>query len=395
MPGAYGRDGYGNSPYGSAPLVTSFQVVSASSGGSYQAAVHFSFPINIAYPPFTDPTNYSIPGLTVIAAAILDATSVRLVTSYQSYLLYTVTVAQGQSAGGDPLDVLYRTATFTGTPTIPAYTPVGVRTNGIRLVFSEAMLLNAAVLDPLSYTVTDIHSNPINVLAVRSEQGAADPLAVTLTIDTLMRAGEWYVVTVGPGIVSALAGLSVVPATQKLQWIEPTLNSIIAIAKFSGEATGGILGQPAGLVYFSPALDAAVSGSIIQIDSVEVCTKAYDEYVLPSPPDPPALFTFSGSAALAGSLNSSAVLWGAFPRLAEAQVNLENRPVEPMPAATDSRCHATFTEQWDISYVALLNNPAWALYDGATTVTPPTFICANNLGPIPPGPTTTIVLQPP
>lgn len=395
MPGAFGRDGYGRSPYGSAFSFTSFRVIGAESVSSTEALVHFSFPINLTYAPFTDPANYSIPGLTVVSADIQDATSVRLGTSLQSYTLYTVTVAQGQSGGGDPLDVFYRTATFTGTPSIPIFEPVGVRTTGIRLVFSEPILLNAAVLDPASYTVTDIHSNLIAVNAVRSEQGAANPLAVVLTIDVSMKAGEWYVVHVDSGVVSAAGGLTVLPSTRKMQWIEPTMNSAIPIAKFSGEATGGLLTQHAGLVYFSPALDAAVSDSVIQIDSVEVCTKAYDEYVLPTPPDPPALFTYNGSVPLAGSLNGGAVLWGAFPRLTEAKVNLEFRPVEPMPVPVDSRCHATFTEQWDISYVAYLNNPAWRLYDGSTAVTPPTFICANNLGPIPPGPTTTIVLQPP
>lgn len=395
MPGAYGIDGYGTSPYGSMPLDTSFRVIDpGTSETPYTVLVAFSFPINISFPPFSDPTNYSIPGLTVTAAAIENANTVRLTTSQQSAILYTVTVAQGQSAGGDPLDVLYRFADFLGIPSIPAYLPVGVRKSDIRLVFTEEMLLNAAILDINSYLVTDIHGKPINVLSVRSEQGAANPLAVVLNIDTEMQAAEWYVVTVSQEVVSAASGLSLVPTVQKMQWVEPTLNSIIAIAKFSGEVKSGLLADHQGLVYFSPALDAAVSGSIIQIDSVSVCTKAYDEYTLPKPPDPPAFFTYSSSSAAVGYLNSDTVLWGGFPRLSEAKFDFEVRPTDAMPAPVDSRAIATFAEQWDISYVALLNNSSWALYDGLTSLVPPTFICANNLGPIPPGPTTIVVLQP-
>lgn len=392
MAGAFGSHAYGSSPYGSI-LDGSLRVVSAASADSNTAVVRFSSPLDLTYPPFLDPANYTIPGLTVLGAFFYDATAVRLETSLQSYVLYTVTVAQAQS-GGAPLDPLYRTADFTGTPSVPGFYPVGTRNTRIRLVFSGPMLLNDEVLDPSSYTVTDLQGNVLGVASVASEQGATNPLSLALTLDGPMTSAEWYVVTVGPGVVSAASGLQTLPTTLKFQWVEPTLNVSIPIGKFSGEVSGGLLTDHAGLVYFSPALDAAVSGSIIQIDSVSVCSKAYDEYVLPSPPDPPALFTFSGLTAPCGSLNSATVLWGGFPRLCEARTDLSALHEEPMPAPVDGPCTATFTEPWDTSFVALLNNPAWALYDGATSVTPPTFICAANLGPIPPGATVTVVLQP-
>ena len=395
MAGSFGSGVYGASPYGSAPESTSFQVTGASTPGSTSVLVVFSFPLNLVFAPFTSPANYSIPGLTVVGAAIYNATTIRLTTSPQAYTLYTVTVGQGQSAGGDPLDPLYRTATFTGSPTIPVYTPVGVSPNTIRLVFTEPMLLNGAIVDPLTYTVTDIHGNVISVLTVVSEQGAGNPRAVVLGVSPTMLSAEWYVVTVGEGVVSAEGGLPVLPATQKFQWVQIAPNTAIPITKFSGEATGGILGLHGGLIYFSPALDAAVSGSVIQIDSVEVCSKAYDTYTFPSPPDPPAFFTYGGTAAPFGTLNSlNSVLWGAFPRLSEAQYNLGQLEEEPMPAAVDGPATATLTEPFDPAFVAYLNSPGWVLFDGVTPTTPPMFICANNLGPIPPGPTTVIVLQP-
>jgi hypothetical protein len=203
------------------------------------------------------------------------------------------------------------------------------------------------------------------------------------------------VVTVRGGVVSAAGGLPVSPGTRQFQWVAPLLNVAVPILRFSGEAKEGFLGQHAGLVYFSPALDAAMSGSAIQIDSVEVCTKAYDQYVFPQPPDPPALFTYGGPAGTWGVLNSSnAVLWGAFPRLSEVRFEFEVRHEDAVPQAVDGPATATLTETFDPSYVAYLNNPGWALFDGVTSTTPPMFICANNLAPIPPGSTTVIVLQP-
>lgn len=394
MAGPFGTGAYGTSPYGSVPDATSFKVIGAAASSSNQVLVSFSLPLNLGFGPFTNPANYSIPGLTVIGASIHDATTIRLTTSTHSYTLYTVTVAQGQAAGGDILDPLYRTADFTGQPTVPVYTPIGVRNTAIRLVFTEPMLLNAAILDPATYTVNDIQGNLLTVTGVTSEQAASNPLAVVLDVGPAMEAAEWYVVTVGTGVVSAVGGLPVLPAAQKFQWVEPVLNTAIPILKFSGEATGGILGQHAGLVYFSPALNVPTAGSVIQIDSVEVCSKAYDEYHFPTPPDPPALFTFGAPSGSPGVLNSTqAVLWGGFPRLSEARFEFSGQYDEPMPQAVDGPATATITEPFDPSYVAYLNNPAWALFDGTAT-TPPMFICANNLGPIPPGPTTVVVLQP-
>jgi hypothetical protein len=392
MAGAFGQDEYGSSPYGSA--ADSFRVIGALALDPTTVLVQFSLPLNLGFPPILDSANYSIPGLTVVAVQVYNATTIRLITSVQLFGVYTVTVTAALSQSGAILNPLFKTATFTGVPSIPQYLPVGVRKTRLRLVFSEPMLLNVAILDPASYLVTDIQGNVVPVTSVTSEQGASNPRAVVLLLGTDMTAAEWYVTTVGPGIVSAISGLTVVPATQKLQWIEPTLATSIPIAKFSGEVQSGLLTDHAGLVYFSPALDAAVSDSIIQVDSVEVCTKAFDVYAFPVMADPPVLYTFGTSAALAGSLNSQTVLWAAFPRLVEARTNLQVQHVDVGPQAVDGPCTATFTEPWDPSFVSLLNNSAWLLFDNTSMATPPVFICANNLGPIPPGPTTTIILQP-
>lgn len=45
-------------------------------------------------------------------------------------------------------------------------------------------------------------------------------------------------------------------------------------------------------VFFSPASEQAAANSVIQIESVDVCTIAYDAYVIPLPVDPPPLFTY-------------------------------------------------------------------------------------------------------
>ncbi len=392
--GAYGQDSYGDSPYGSAPLNSFFRVSAASSQSPTLVLVFFSLPLDLTYPAIYSTSNYSIPGLTVLSVTVVDATTVRLVTSLQDLVTYTVTVDAALSVTGVGLDPLDKSADFLGTVPTPVFTAVGTRKTRIRLAFSEAMLLNSALLDPASYAVVDVHNNAMPLTGVSNEQGASNSLAVVLTLSGQMQSAEWYVVTVGSGVVTASHGLTVVPATRMFQWVEPTLNASVLISKFSGEAIGGILGLHAGLVYFSPALDAAVTGTVIQVDSVEVCTKAFDTYTFPSAPDPPALYTFSSSNLDPGVLNGPTVLWGRFPLLVEASMSVTMQPDDLMPAAVDGPATATFTEPWDISYVALLNIPAWALYDGISSTTPPTFICANNLGPIPPGPTVVVVLQP-
>lgn len=209
----------------------------------------------------------------------------------------------------------------------------------------------------------------------------------------------------------------------------------IDVGAFSGKAEGGFLGYSPGLIFFSPALLASIPNSILQIDEVGVCTTAYDEYHFPVPLDPAPFVTWSPTGAHTTLGQSAVALWAPFPRLAEFRFDLSfvgPEMVEPVEAPDDPACTLVLQEAWAKEYVALLNNSSWSLFEGNTVrpphirtrhsvsaalvtssrmwsgvggsdmvgdsqvtaamtvvgleTTPPMFICASNLGPVPAGP---------
>src|SRR5690606_28618230 len=54
--------------------------------------------------------------------------------------------------------------------------------------------------------------------------------------------------------------------------------------RFSGEVSGGLLGSPAGQVFLSPAFGASPANSVLEIESVAVCTRSSDVYEIPQVP---------------------------------------------------------------------------------------------------------------
>jgi hypothetical protein len=150
------------------------------------------------------------------------------------------------------------------------------------------------------------------------------------------------------------------------------------------------------LVFFSPALETAAANSVIQVDQVDVCTRAYDEYKPPKPIDPGVLFTHGLDVTpVQGTTlnNAGIVLWVGFPRLVDAKLELTDTREDTLPAPVDGPADAILTEAWDLAYVSLLNNVAWKLFDNAGE--PPTYFkTADNLAPIPAGTVTVINLQP-
>ena len=155
-----------------------------------------------------------------------------------------------------------------------------------------------------------------------------------------------------------------------------------------------LLGVPLGQVFFSPSLDVALpaASSTIQVDSVSVCTRAFDVYEIPEIPDPKPMMTWGAVLPYNASVlnDTDDVIWATADRLGLAHVNLTDRPEDTWGGATDGPADATLQETFDQSRVALLNVDDWVLYDGVGTA----FICAENLTPIPAGTTTNINLQP-
>jgi len=264
----------------------------------------------------------------------------------------------------------------------------------VMLTFSEAMRADAVFLSPLSYTVTDLDGNTTLVASV-VVSGLPTPVTkATLTLASPLDRGGYYAITVDAA-VHTMGGQSMDPDTVVFQWeyVESFVGSsrplVIPLDQFSGEVSSGILGQPAGLLWFSPALDVAAANSVIQIDDISCCTYAFDSYVFPQPIDPPALFIFSPSGPVS-SIGSSTILWAPAERLGLARVELSDARLDTLLQPVSGPGDATLVEPIDITKAGFLNDARWHLFDGSPT----TFIVADNLVPIGPGPTININLEP-
>lgn len=387
--GAFGSDGFGSTPYGSA--VPAFGVAAVRSLNSVQVRVTFTDLIDFSYSAILNPANYSFDnGLSALLVAIDSAQSVRITTSAQSEISYELVVASGRSLSGALIDPALDTGSFVGIMATRSFAAVAVAPATVRLLFGSPLTTNAALTTAGSYTITDLNGVPVPVLSARTEV-LTHPTTVVLTLDSALTPTQGYQVTVDSAVLTE-AGAIVTPSTEPFMWIEPTKNFTFPIRDFAGEIRGGLLGNHNGLVFFSPALDAPVANSIIQVDTVDVCTTAYDTYTPPQLIDPSPLFTYSpqGPSSLLGP---SAVLFARWNRLVEAQVNVSDLRADTLPLALSSGATGTLTETWDITKVSLLNSPGWKTFDN-TSEPPLYFKTADNTAPIPAGATSVVVLEP-
>lgn len=389
--GNYGLSLFGIDPFGSGSAV--FGVASATSYSPHFVQVRFTDLFDPSDTAFTDPGNYGIsPPLAVNAVIIESAGSVVLETDAQSLVTYTVTVAAGRSFAGIPMIPPNNTADFTGSPLIVGYTPVATSSTRVRCIFNTEMLLNAALSDPTSYTVTDLNGIAVPVISAQPEQPGPGPLSVVLTLGVELQTTTWYQTILNSGIVD-INGHAPQPSAVDFQWVLPVLTVSVPIPEFSGEVSGGPFGDHNGLVFFSPSLNVAAPNSIIQVEDVSVCTTAYDQYRFPAPRDPSPFYIWSplGPHTVLGQ--PGIVLFRDL--LGEARFSLEftaSHQIEYMPEPFDGSCSIVMRAGFAPGYVSLLNNLTWTLFNGTSTV-PPMFICANNLAPIPVGPETIIVLH--
>ena len=360
---------------------------------SFLVKVTFNHDLDPFYAPNFDPTSYSISGLTVLTAVPGPTpNTVFLTTDEQGPLVYTVIVLDALAASGDPLDPLADSAIFVGFPIEPSFFATAQNASRVQLTFSTAMLQNLAYTDPSSYTVLDLNGVNWPVSTVTAV-GPTPNRRVLLELATPLGPGGYYVVTIVNPLVQTGFFLQINPPYDMFQ-LNPApkpagiTQFAMSISDFSGEVSGGLLGEPLGLVFFSPSLDALAPNSSIQVSEVSVCTRAFDVYTPPGPIDPNPLYTFSSNGP-AGGLGG-AVLWAPFERLLGAKLNLTLKFGEIFDP-TDGPAVAILAEPFDPAYVALLNNSFWTTYNGFGTP----FICASNLAPIPPGPITVITLQGP
>jgi len=264
------------------------------------------------------------------------------------------------------------------------FTAKAVSSTRVLLLFGTVMPSAPVLVDPATYTVVSLAGVTATVTAVQ-----AFTSAVVLTLGGALASSMHYNVIIAGAL--SMDGLSLTGKKSSFQWTASPRRVRIPLRDFSGEARGGLLGEPEGLVFFSPAFDQPAPTSAIQVDEVSVCTKSYDTYSIPQPIDPSPLYTYSGTAP--SSTLNGAVLWAAFPRLVDARIEPSLLPSDALAAYVDSRCIAELSEPLDPDFVGLLNNNGWKLFDN-TSPPPRAFITANNLAPIPPGGGSTITLQP-
>lgn len=368
--GPYGSGEYGAGPYGSA--YPPFGIESATALTNTLVRVRYTALFDAAFPPLLSVSNYSIsPALTILAVALESAQTVLLTTNPQNQVVYTVTVQEALGYFGQPLDPNLDEAMFQGILALPSFIAIATSKTRVRAFFSEVMLQNPSLTDTSQYVLTDLNNNPIPILSVVQEQ-ATDVRSTVLLLGADLTDERHYRLTLLNGIVSEWTLTPVNPDTSVFQFVSNPLTQSIPVNLFSGEVQNGLYGIHGGLVFFSPALVNSAANSIIQVEEVTVCTKAYDEYHFPQPLDPPVLFTHgAGVTPTPGvtTLNSTAALWAKFPRLVEARFEIGFLPSDTVEPPQDTSVSIVMSEQWDLSYVSLLNSTSWRTFDSDTPYT--------------------------
>jgi hypothetical protein len=407
--GAWGRDAWGGSTSGiqdvkshetlvlseNLTVLLPLKVLGATPLSAFSVSIHFSHYLDPTFSPNFTPANYNIvPSLTITGASYGATQNViRLTTSEQNSVIYTVTVGEARSIPGDLLDPLANETTFAGFPIAPNYFAVAQSRTKVELIFSTSMLVDSAFTNPTNYTIEDFNGNAISVVSATAS-GLSPTSQVTLELASDLTPGGYYVSTVSPNVKTA-GGHSVSPPTDVFQWNEmqaPYRVSplVIPIGNFSGEILSGLLGQPSGQLFFSPALEQSAANSTIQVDNASVCTRAYDEYSFPELEDPSPLFTFASGAP--GSLLNQNSLWTTAERQGLARINLSNDFEDIAVTPVDGPAIATLEEPVDYSRAGFLNDYEILLKGDPPTIrshlydgTGKTFICADNLTPVGPG----------
>lgn len=368
------------------------RVTGALSINAYRVQVDFTIPLDPNYIPNTLAANYVIPGLTV-SAVILDPTGlfVTLTTSAQTTNLYTVTVQQAQDPSGLVLDPAFRTAQFFGY-SAGSYIGAAQSTTKVVLLFSSTLGAAGPTQDAANYRVWDLLDQPIGVVSA-TLSGPTPYVRVTLQLAQALEPLAYYVVKVGAAVQSD-TGRAYVPDTQVIQCPRGPDSYALPFALFSGEVNGGLLGTPAGQVFFSPALEFAVQGSEIEVEEVKCCTKAFDSYVVPRGIDlaGPALMTWGAqipdNTLFSGIHQLESKTWAPFPCMGDASLNIADNRSDSLAVPVSGRAVAVLAEVLDPSRGSRTNG-FWTTgpAGGANR-----FIIADNLTPIGPGSSQTIVL---
>lgn len=272
------------------------------------------------------------------------------------------------------------------------FTVVVTAPDRLRLVFGAPMQINAALVNPASYALTTAAGAPVTITGILLEGNPVAPTEATVIASSLLTPGQLYTFRVTNPAVQSVALDSANPNHHDLAWQPEGRWTNIPWDSFAGGAPGGILTPPPGprppphgMVFFSPAFDAPVPNSIIQVESVRTCTTAEDSYQIPADQETRAFYTFGGTPSFLNGPTS-----GLFIPQPQIRQGLQQRLSESLPLAVSSHGVGTLVETLDPTRVTRLNGLIWPLFDN---VSASPFILADNLTPIPPGVTTTITLE--
>jgi hypothetical protein len=402
--------GFGTLPAGTSPFGTQILDLLLSETATIAEALAVSVPFRVAsafslsptlvkldFTGFVDPvhatnflsSNYTISGLTVLSVDPLGSSkSVIVQTSPQLHTTYTIvvnsTAGQVQGVGGDQLNPLFNSTTFLGASSPATFTAVAQSRTKIRLNFSQPMLFDAS-FNPANIILSSFAGDGILLDDITQVGSSGTKFEITLAEDLVPFVFYTLQVTAS---IRTQTGDFVFPDRNLVQWQEVIPRPIrVGIDSFSGEVTTGLLGQPAGQIFFSPAFGASVPNSVIQVDTASVCTRAYDIYTIPSLPDPQILYTFpapSGTSAILGP--SGGVLRAPADRLGLATMELSDLREETVPAPTDEPAEGLLVETINITRASFLNDSRWRIFPGVGASLG-SFRTADNGTPIGPGPT--------
>jgi hypothetical protein len=315
--GEYGSDSYGSDPYGSD--YPPYGIESAQALTSNLVRVRYRALFDQSFSGLLTPTTYFITPSVAVNAVLLESDqTVLLVTStLNSETFYTVTLQSARGLFGQPLSPYFTQATFSGADESPTFYAVATGPTRVRAVFSDSMLHNAALTDPSKYLLTDLNGQSVEVSSVTAEQ-ISTMLSVALHLTTPLADEGHYRLTITTDLPNVVTDTqhSLEPNHAIFQWVGNKRYTEVPLHNFSGEIQGGLFGEHGGLVFFSPALEASAANSRIQVQEVDVCTRAYDEYgpsLSDTPPIAPPVFCTHGAGLVptpvVTTLNSVAVLW--------------------------------------------------------------------------------------
>ena len=340
MPGKFGRSQFGLTGYGGSP--DPFAVTDALALDIQTVRVHFNALVDLRDSNLVNPLKYVIsPTTTVHHVFVETAGAVLLRTDPLTQFVYTLTVNDIVSLLGRVLDPNPSVVSFDGYLKI-GFRPQPVSAYKVRLLFDRTMLRNTALVSASSYTVTHLDGTSIPVVRAEAEGPPDAPVAVALTVYTAWPAYMVLLASVVSDEVQTADGHIITDSVQDFRWIAGVPRATVPFNGFSGEAHGGLLGSPAGQVFVSPALQVPAPNSVIQVEEVSVCTRAYDVYTFPEKRDPSLLFTFKAGAPR--TTLGGGVLFAGFESLTDARLDLHDYRLDTFESASDSRCIATVTE---------------------------------------------------